>query len=78
MSARAADTSGESYPEVRRFGNSPPTVVFVRKPATTVAVLAHGAALKAEPTSAARYQLQRQSDPHGGLRVLYVRADSAQ
>lgn len=77
-SALAGNTSDDFYPVVRTFGHSHPTVVLVHKPATTVGVFISGSASKTKRPTARQSKVQRQSDPHGGLRVLYVGTESAQ
>jgi hypothetical protein len=77
-SAFASDANSEFYPVLQCFGHSQPTVILVRKPAVTVGVFAHGATLKTGRPTATQSKIQRQSDPHGGLRVLYVGAANAQ
>jgi hypothetical protein len=77
--AHAKDTSSDVYPVSFRFGNSPPTVIFVKKPQTTVALSVHRARNGVVSRScAAKVKPQLQADPHGGFRVLYVQQPCTQ
>jgi hypothetical protein len=77
--AHARAASSDTYPVSFRFGNSPPTVVYVRKPQTTIALSVHRAHnVVVGRRCAAKVKPQLQADPHGGFRVLYVQQPCTQ
>jgi hypothetical protein len=71
--ASAKYTSNNVYAVTRQFGNNPPMLVFVQKPKTTIGLFGQNSKYQTDPCCALRSKRQLQVDPHGGVRVFYVK-----